>query len=139
MRTGAAGSDRWHQEHVLDEQGFWTFQIRAFADDFETWHHNTEVKLAAGVDADLMMLEGIRLFPEAASESGRSKANAKILVEAAETLAEAARVIQVEPAALQLRYLQTLVEMSGEKNSTIIPIPLDIVTALNGATKLVPR
>ncbi len=88
MRAGAAGSDRWHQEHVLDEQGFWTFQIRAFADDFETWHHNTEVKLAAGVDADLMMLEGIRLFTEAASESGRSKANAKILVEAAETLAD---------------------------------------------------
>ncbi len=58
---------------------------------------------------------------------------------AAETLAEAARIIQAEPAALQLRYLQTMVEMSGEKNSTIIPITLDILGALNGAKNLIPR
>jgi regulator of protease activity HflC (stomatin/prohibitin superfamily) len=51
---------------------------------------------------------------------------------AAQTLAEAARVIQTEPAALQLRYLQTLVEMAGERNSTIIPLTVDIVTALSG-------
>ena len=57
---------------------------------------------------------------------------------AAETLAEAAKIIQAEPAALQLRYLQTMVEMSGEKNSTIIPITLDILGALNGAKKIIP-
>jgi regulator of protease activity HflC (stomatin/prohibitin superfamily) len=51
--------------------------------------------------------------------------------QAAETLANAAEIIQSQPAALQLRYLQTLVEMSGEKNSTIIPIPVDILTALS--------
>ncbi len=54
--------------------------------------------------------------------------------EAAETLAEAAQIIQKQPAALQLRYLQTLVEMAGEKNSTIIPLPLDIVNALSTIT-----
>ncbi|MBI4186163.1 MAG: slipin family protein, partial [Chloroflexi bacterium] len=47
------------------------------------------------------------------------------------TLAEAAKIIQTEPAALQLRYLQTLVEMAGERNSTIIPLTLDIVNALS--------
>jgi len=52
--------------------------------------------------------------------------------EAAETLAKAAAVIASEPITLQLRYLQTLVEISGEKSSTIIPFPLDIVnTALS--------
>jgi len=51
---------------------------------------------------------------------------------AAETLADAARILQKEPAALQLRYLQTLVEMAGEKNSTIIPLTVDIVNALSG-------
>ncbi len=50
--------------------------------------------------------------------------------EAAETLAEAAQIIQKQPAALQLRYLQTLVEMAGEKNSTVIPLTLDILGAL---------
>lgn len=51
---------------------------------------------------------------------------------AAQTLAEAALVLQSQPTALQLRYLQTLVEMAGEKNSTIIPLTVDVVTALSG-------
>lgn len=43
-------------------------------------------------------------------------------------LAEAARVIAVDPVALQLRYLQTLTEIATEKNSTIVfPIPIDIL------------
>ena len=55
--------------------------------------------------------------------------------QAAETLAEAAEIIQSQPAALQLRYLQTLVEMAGEKNSTIIPLTVDIVNALSNIPK----
>ena len=54
---------------------------------------------------------------------------------AAATLADAAQIIQSQPAALQLRYLQTLVEIAGEKNSTIIPLTVDIVGALSGLTK----
>lgn len=49
---------------------------------------------------------------------------------AAKTLAEAARTLAAEPLAIQLRYLQSMVEMAGEKNSTIIPIPLDILGAI---------
>ena len=41
----------------------------------------------------------------------------------------AAAVIQREPAALQLRYLQTLVEIGTEKNTTIVfPLPVDIIS-----------
>lgn len=48
--------------------------------------------------------------------------------QAAQRLAEAAKLISTEPAALQLRYLQTLTEISVEQNSTIIfPVPLDLV------------
>lgn len=50
--------------------------------------------------------------------------------QAAENLAKAARIIAGEPISLQLRYLQTLVEVAGERSSTIIPIPLDIVGAI---------
>ncbi len=46
--------------------------------------------------------------------------------DAAKALAEAAEIIQSQPAALQLRYMQTLVEMAGEQNNTIIPITMDI-------------
>jgi regulator of protease activity HflC (stomatin/prohibitin superfamily) len=55
---------------------------------------------------------------------------------AATTLADAALIIQSQPAALQLRYLQTLVEIAGEKNSTIIPLTVDIVNALSNVPKL---
>jgi regulator of protease activity HflC (stomatin/prohibitin superfamily) len=49
---------------------------------------------------------------------------------AAERLAAAARVIQQEPAALQLRYLQTLTELATERTSTLVfPIPVDLLTA----------
>ncbi len=50
---------------------------------------------------------------------------------AAETLADAAAIIDKQPAALQLRYLQTLIEIAGERTSTIIPLPLDIIGALS--------
>ena len=55
--------------------------------------------------------------------------------QAAETLRQAARIISIEPAALQLRYLQTLTEICGEKNSTIIPITLDIANTLQAIGK----
>src|SRR5438309_11412217 len=48
---------------------------------------------------------------------------------ASEKLAMAAAVIQQQPAAIQLRYLQTLVEIGTEKNTTIVfPMPIDILT-----------
>jgi regulator of protease activity HflC (stomatin/prohibitin superfamily) len=54
---------------------------------------------------------------------------------AAQALANAAKTIGAEPPAIQLRYLQTLVEMAGERSSTIIPLPLDIVTMLGEGLK----
>jgi hypothetical protein len=46
----------------------------------------------------------------------------------------AAEVIQQQPAALQLRYLQTLVEIGMDKNTTIVfPLPLDIIASLGRA------
>ena len=47
--------------------------------------------------------------------------------QAAQRLADAAGIIQDRPMALQLRFLQTLVEVSSEKNSTtIFPVPIDL-------------
>ncbi|MBI2831732.1 MAG: slipin family protein [Chloroflexi bacterium] len=99
-----------------------------------------------GVRATLVEVKDV-LLPEAMqramarqAESEREK-RAKIIHahgerEAAETLAAAAEIIQRQPAALQLRYLQTLVEISGEKNTTIIPLPIDIINALSTKTPL---
>jgi regulator of protease activity HflC (stomatin/prohibitin superfamily) len=51
---------------------------------------------------------------------GEAQASAK--------LAEAAQVLETQPAAIQLRYLQTLTEIGVEKNTTIVfPLPIDII------------
>jgi regulator of protease activity HflC (stomatin/prohibitin superfamily) len=64
--------------------------------------------------------------------------------QAAEKLSQAADVIARAPGALQLRYLQTLVEISAEKNSTIVfPLPIDIVKpfidAASAAARALPK
>lgn len=93
-----------------------------------------------GIRATLVEVKDV-LLPEAMQRAMARQAEAererraKIIhaqgeKDAAQTLAEAAEIIQSQPAALQLRYLQTLVEISGERNSTIIPLTLDIVNAL---------
>jgi regulator of protease activity HflC (stomatin/prohibitin superfamily) len=60
--------------------------------------------------------------------------------QAAEKLGQAADVIARSPGALQLRYLQTLVEISSEKNSTIVfPLPIELVRAyIEGQTRNLP-
>ncbi len=88
MHTGAPGTDSFHVRAQLTEQGKYRFQIRAFADDFETWRHNASVKIAVGIDEELMMLEGVALLTRAAAQESRSNASAKALVALAETLGE---------------------------------------------------
>ena len=56
--------------------------------------------------------------------------------QASEKLAQAAAVISREPAAIQLRYLQTLTEIATEKNSTIIfPLPIELFKAFDTGWK----
>ncbi len=84
---------------------------------------------------DVLLPEGMQRAMARQAEAEREKRGKVIHAEgerlAAENLAQAAEILQRQPAAIQLRYLQTLVEMAGEKNSTIIPLPIDIVTAIS--------
>jgi regulator of protease activity HflC (stomatin/prohibitin superfamily) len=85
------------------------------------------------------------------AEAEREK-RAKVLLAqgeflAAQTLADAAHLISTEPAAITLRYLQTLAEIAVEKNSTIVfPLPMDLVAPLtqilrrqSGGADVVPQ
>jgi hypothetical protein len=55
-------------------------------------------------------------------------------LQAAEKLAQAAAVINSQPGAMQLRQLQTMVEVSAEKNSTLIfPIPMELLGGMREA------
>jgi regulator of protease activity HflC (stomatin/prohibitin superfamily) len=66
---------------------------------------------------------------EAERERRAKVINAEGEFQAADRLAEAAAIISKHPEALQLRYLQTLREISAENNSTtLFPIPIDLVS-----------
>lgn len=85
---------------------------------------------------DVLLPEAMQRAMARQAEAEREK-RAKIVhaegeQAAARTLSSAGRTLAAEPAALQLRYLQTMLEMAGEKNSTTIPIPFDIFGALHG-------
>ena len=86
------------------------------------------------VDLAESMIRVIARQAEAERERRAKVIHAEGEYMAAEKLAMAAEVIQKQPAALQLRYLQTLVEIGVDKNTTIVfPLPLDILTSLGRA------
>jgi regulator of protease activity HflC (stomatin/prohibitin superfamily) len=88
---------------------------------------NVEIK---HVDIDESMVRAIARQAEAERERRAKVINAEGEYQAAARLTEAAAVIAREPAALQLRYLQTLAEVATENNSTtIFPVPIDLLKA----------
>ncbi|MBI2836488.1 MAG: slipin family protein, partial [Chloroflexi bacterium] len=105
---------------IIDEQSEMPWGVRATL---------VEVK-------DVLLPEAMQRAMARQAESEREKRAKVIHAEgeraAADTLAAAARILSIQPGALQLRYLQTMVEMAGERNTTIIPLTLDIVSALAG-------
>jgi regulator of protease activity HflC (stomatin/prohibitin superfamily) len=86
------------------------------------------------VDLAEQMIRAIARQAEAERERRAKIIHAEGEYTASEKLAMAAEVIQKQPVAIQLRYLQTLVEIGAEKNTTIVfPLPLDIIASLKGA------
>ena len=86
---------------------------------------NVEVK---NVDLPQEMQRAIARQAEAERERRAKVIGAEGEFQASAKLAEASDILSRNPMALQLRYLQTLIEISTEKNSTIIfPIPIDIL------------
>jgi regulator of protease activity HflC (stomatin/prohibitin superfamily) len=80
------------------------------------------------VDLAEQMIRALARQAEAERERRAKIIHAEGEYSAAEKLGMAAEVIQRQPAAIQLRYLQTLVEIGAEKNTTIVfPLPIDIL------------
>lgn len=94
------------------------------------------VKVSVVEVKDVLLPEAMQRSMAAQAEAEREKRAKVIRADgeflAAETLGKAARIIRSEPPALQLRYLQTLAEISGEGNTTIIPIPMELLGGLKG-------
>ena len=89
---------------------------------------NVEIK---DIDLDETMIRAMARQAEAERSRRAKVIHAEGEKQAAQTLAEAAKLLAVEPSSLQLRYLQTLADISNEKSSTIVfPLPLDLIAPL---------
>jgi starch synthase (maltosyl-transferring) len=62
MAETAPGTDRWRAEVLLDRTGAWRWRVRAAADDWATWLHAADIKVAAGQDVDLVFASGVELL-----------------------------------------------------------------------------
>ncbi|MGH9721175.1 MAG: slipin family protein [Bryobacteraceae bacterium] len=86
------------------------------------------------VDLAEQMIRALAKQAEAERERRAKVIHAEGEYTAAEKLGMAAEVLQRQPAAIQLRYLQTLVEIGAEKNTTIVfPLPVDILSNIGRA------
>jgi regulator of protease activity HflC (stomatin/prohibitin superfamily) len=84
------------------------------------------------VDLPDIMVRAIARQAEAERERRAKVIHAEGEFMASQKLAQAAEVIQRQPVAIQLRYLQTLVEIGSEKNTTVVfPLPVDIFASVS--------
>ena len=94
---------------------------------------NVEIK---HVDLDESMVRAIAKQAEAERTRRAKVIHAEGEMQASHKLLEAARTLSQQPQALQLRYLQTLTEIAGERSNTIVfPLPMELVETLINKTK----
>jgi regulator of protease activity HflC (stomatin/prohibitin superfamily) len=119
-----------HLDDLLSKRDEINTELQRIIDQqTEPWGVKVTAVEVKNVDLPQEMQRAIARQAEAERERRAKVIHAEGEFQAAQRLAEAANVISQNPAALQLRYLQTLVEIAAEKNSTtIFPVPIDIVT-----------
>lgn len=98
-------------------------------DQTEPWGVKVTVVEVKNVDLPTEMTRAIARQAEAERERRSKIIHAEGEFQAAQKLADAAKVMEASSYTLQLRYLQTLTEVAAEKNSTLVfPLPIDLFT-----------
>ncbi len=97
----------------------------------EPWGVKVSIVEVKDVELNSQMVRAMARQAEAERERRAKIIHAEGELQAAEQLAEAARLMSVEPGAMTLRYLQTLVDIGVEHNTTtVFPVPVDILGPL---------
>ena len=122
-------------DELLSQREKLNVRLQAILDQHTSpWGVKVTMVEVKQVDLAEQMIRVISRQAEAERERRAKIIHAEGEYIASEKLAMAAQVIQQQPAAIQLRYLQTLVEIGTEKNTTIVfPLPLDIIASLGRA------
>jgi regulator of protease activity HflC (stomatin/prohibitin superfamily) len=125
-----------HQlDEILSEREKINETLKAIIDS-RTVEWGIEVSAVEVKDVDLPteMKRAMARQAEAERERRAKVINAEGELQASEKLAQAAHIIGAEPAAITLRYLQTVSEIASEKNSTtFFPLPIDLLKPFLGA------
>ncbi len=117
-----------HLDDLLAKRDELNAELQKIIDEqTEPWGIKVTAVEVKNVDLPIEMQRAIAKQAEAERERRAKVIHAEGEFQASEKLADAAEIIGRQPAALQLRFLQTLTEVATEKNSTIIfPIPIDL-------------
>jgi regulator of protease activity HflC (stomatin/prohibitin superfamily) len=120
---------------LLSQREQLNLRLQAILDQHTSaWGVKVTVVEVKQVDLPDQMIRAIARQAEAERERRAKIIHAEGEYTASEKLAMAAEVIQKQPVAIQLRYLQTLVEIGTEKNTNIVfPLPVDIISSLERA------
>ena len=118
-------------DEILAEREKVNSKLQVILDqDTEPWGIKVTKVEVKQVDIPEQMQRAIARQAEAERERRAKVIHAAGEYEASTKLAQAAEVLETQPAAIQLRYLQTLTEIGAEKNTTIVfPLPIDIINA----------
>jgi regulator of protease activity HflC (stomatin/prohibitin superfamily) len=117
-------------DELLSERDQINQKLQKIIDDqTEPWGIKVSVVEVKQVDLPIEMQRAIAKQAEAERLRRAKVINAEGEFQASQRLADAAGVIEDHPVAVQLRFLQTLSDISSEKNSTIIfPVPIDLIS-----------
>jgi regulator of protease activity HflC (stomatin/prohibitin superfamily) len=117
-------------DSILSEREKVNAKLQQILDqDTEPWGIKVTKVEVKQVDIPENMQRAIARQAEAERERRAKIIHAEGEYEASTKLAEAAGVLEKEPASIQLRYLQTLTEIGVEKNTTIVfPLPIDLIS-----------
>jgi regulator of protease activity HflC (stomatin/prohibitin superfamily) len=116
-------------DEVLSEREKVNAKLQVILDqDTEPWGIKVTKVEVKQVDIPESMQRAIAKQAEAERERRAKVIHADGEFQASAKLADAAKILETQPASIQLRYLQTLTEIGVEKNTTIIfPLPIDII------------
>ena len=119
--------DRHRAWVTPDAPGPWTFEVRAWSDPVATWQHDAGIKIPAGIDVDLMFLEGALLLERVRRQLPRGTAAEKSVVDAALKAAkDAKRPVEARLAQLQSAELLAVLDAHPLRDllSTYGPFPV---------------
>src|SRR5438309_10657508 len=116
-------------DEILSQRDKVNAKLQVILDtDTEPWGIKVSKVEVKQVDIPEQMQRAIAKQAEAERERRAKIIHAEGEYEASQKLADAAKVLETQPSAIQLRYLQTLTEIGVEKNTTIVfPLPIDII------------